>query len=51
METMTRRPFRPLPVVGDEGLVGVVSIGDVVKHKIGQLEFERDQLDSYVHQA
>jgi hypothetical protein len=35
----------------DEGLVGVVSIGDVVKHKIGQLEFERDQLDSYVHQA
>ena len=51
METMTRRRFRPLPVVGDEGLVGVVSIGDVVKHKIGQLEFERDQLDSYVHQA
>ena len=29
----------------------MVSIGDVVKHKIGQLEFERDQLDSYVHQA
>ena len=51
METMTRRRFRHLPVVGDEGLVGVVSIGDVVKHKIGQLEFERDQLDSYVHQA
>ena len=51
METMTRRRFRHLPVVGDDGLVGVVSIGDVVKHKIGQLEFERDQLDSYVHQA
>ena len=27
------------------------SIGDVVKHKIDQLTFERDQLDSYVHQA
>lgn len=51
MEVMTRRRFRHLPVVGDDGLVGVVSIGDVVKHKIGQLEFERDQLDSYVHQS
>lgn len=51
METMTRRRFRHLPVVGEEGLEGVVSIGDVVKAKIGQLEFERDQLDSYVHQT
>ena len=51
METMTRRRFRHLPVVGDDGLEGVVSIGDVVKAKIGQLEFERDQLDSYVHQT
>ena len=32
-------------------LVGVVSIGDVVKSRITQLEFERDQLDSYVHQT
>ena len=51
METMTRRRFRHLPVVGEGGLEGVVSIGDVVKAKIGQLEFERDQLDSYVHQS
>lgn len=51
METMTRRRFRHLPVVGEGGLEGVVSIGDVVKAKIGQLEFERDQLDSYVHQT
>ena len=51
MTTMTERRFRHLPVVGDDGLVGVVSIGDVVKAKIGQLEFERDQLDSYVHQT
>ena len=51
METMTRRRFRHLPVVGEQGLEGVVSIGDVVKAKIGQLEFERDQLDSYVHQT
>ena len=29
----------------------MVSIGDVVKSRITQLEFERDQLDSYVHQT
>ncbi|WP_340540726.1 CBS domain-containing protein [Nocardioides sp. GXZ039] len=51
MATMTERRFRHIPVVEDGSLVGIVSIGDVVKHKIGQLEFERDQLDSYVHQS
>ncbi len=29
----------------------MISIGDVVKHQIDQLEFERDQLDSYLHQT
>lgn len=51
MTTMTERRFRHVPVVSDGGVVGIVSIGDVVKHKIGQLEFERDQLDSYVNQS
>ncbi len=51
MGTMTRRRFRHIPVVEDDELVGIISIGDVVKHKIGQLQFERDQLDSYVHQS
>jgi CBS domain-containing protein len=51
MEVMTRRRFRHVPVVKDGKLVGIVSIGDVVKHKLSQLEFERDQLDSYVHQT
>ena len=51
METMTTRRFRHIPVVADGELVGIISIGDVVKHKIGQLQFERDQLDSYVHQG
>jgi CBS domain-containing protein len=49
MQTMTERRFRHIPVVQDGTLVGIISIGDVVKYKIGQLEFERDQLDSYVH--
>ena len=51
MEVMTSRRFRHVPVVKDGKLVGIVSIGDVVKHKLSQLEFERDQLDSYVHQT
>jgi CBS domain-containing protein len=51
METMTTRRIRHVPVVEGGRLVGIVSIGDVVKHKMSQLEFERDQLDSYVHRT
>lgn len=51
MKMMTERRIRHVPVVHDGRLVGIISIGDVVKHKIGQLQFERDQLDSYVHQT
>lgn len=51
MSLMTERRIRHVPVVADGGLVGVVSIGDVVKSRITQLTFERDQLDSYVHQT
>ncbi len=49
MKTMTTGRFRHLPVVEDDRLVGIISIGDVVKHRMSELEFERDQLDSYVH--
>ena len=48
---MTEGRFRHLPVVEDGRLVGVVSIGDIVKSHIAEVEFERDQLDSYVHQT
>ena len=51
MSVMTERRIRHVPVVADGQLVGIVSIGDVVKHKISRLQFERDQLDSYVHQS
>jgi CBS domain-containing protein len=51
MKVMTQRRIRHVPVVHDGQLVGIISIGDVVKHRIDQLEFERDQLDSYVHQT
>jgi len=51
MTLMTQRRVRHVPVLVDGSLAGIISIGDVVKHKISALEFERDQLDSYVHQT
>ena len=49
MSTMTNQRIRHLPVVDDDGLLeGIVSIGDVVKSHITQIEFERDQLEGYV---
>ncbi|WP_323793643.1 CBS domain-containing protein [Nocardioides sp.] len=51
MATMTERRFRHVPVCEDGRVVGIVSIGDLVKQKIGQLTFERDQLDGYIHQS
>jgi CBS domain-containing protein len=50
-QLMTERRIRHVPVVSDGVLVGIISIGDVVKSSIGQLQFERDQLDSYLHQT
>jgi CBS domain-containing protein len=51
MALMTERRFRHVPVVEDGRLVGIVSIGDVVKSRMSELEFERDQLDSYVQSS
>jgi CBS domain-containing protein len=51
MGIMTEHRIRHVPVVEKGELVAVVSIGDVVKSRITQLEFERDQLDNYVHQT
>lgn len=48
MVLMTKHRIRHVPVVSDGALRGIVSIGDVVKSRIGELEFERDQLSSYV---
>ncbi len=49
MGVMTEQRVRHLPVLAeDQRLCGIVSIGDVVKSTITQLEFERDQLQGYV---
>jgi CBS domain-containing protein len=45
---MTERRFRHVPVVVDGELHGIVSIGDVVKNRIGELETERRSLTDYV---
>ncbi|MEU4802447.1 CBS domain-containing protein [Actinosynnema sp. NPDC023587] len=48
---MTERRIRHVPVVEDGELVGIVSIGDVVKSRISQLEEGRDQLTAYIAQG
>ena len=48
--TMTERRIRHVPVVVDDKLVAIVSIGDVVKNHIDDLQAERDQLRGYISQ-
>ena len=48
MEMMTNGRFRHLPVVENDRLLGIVSIGDVVKARISQQEQEVDSLKAYV---
>ena len=49
MGVMTEQRVRHLPVVDRDGrLVGIVSIGDLVKAQISRLQFERDQLEGYL---
>lgn len=47
-QTMTDRRIRHLPVVDEGRLVGLVSIGDVVKSTISELESEKEQLVGYI---
>ena len=48
--TMTNLRIRHIPVVVDDKLVAIVSIGDVVKSRIDELQTERDQLVGYIQQ-
>jgi CBS domain-containing protein len=48
MEQMTAGKFRHVPVVEDGRLVGVVSIGDVVKSRVEEIEGESNALKEYI---
>jgi CBS domain-containing protein len=51
MESMTARKFRHLPVLRDGELIGVVSIGDVVKQRVEEIELDADALREYIQTA
>lgn len=48
MRMMTDHRIRHVPVLRDDRLAGVISIGDVVKSRIGELEYERRNLIGYI---
>lgn len=51
MERMTAGKFRHVPVVEEGRLIGIVSIGDVVKHRIQEMEHESEALRDYIQTA
>lgn len=51
MEQMTAGKFRHIPVVDGETLVGIVSIGDVVKLRLQEMEREQMALRDYIQTA
>ena len=48
MERMTNGKFRHVPVVDEEQLIGIISIGDVVKHRLHEVEQESAALRNYI---
>jgi CBS domain-containing protein len=51
MEMMTRGKFRHLPVVEGEKVVGLISIGDIVKWRVREYEMEQEALRDYIKTA
>ena len=51
MERMTAGKFRHLPVLDQGRLAGIVSIGDVVKHRLQEMEREQSALRDYIQTA
>lgn len=51
MEKMTAGKFRHMPVITKGELIGLVSIGDIVKQRVGEIEQESEQLRDYIRTA
>jgi CBS domain-containing protein len=51
MAHMTAGRFRHLPIVNNGALAGLVSIGDIVKHRLAQIESESNALRDYIATA
>ena len=51
MEKMTNERSRHLPVISNEKLVGLVSIGDMVKHQLDECEYEHKAMREYIATA
>ena len=51
MEMMTSGKFRHLPVLEDDRVVGLISIGDIVKWRVGEYEAEQEALREYIKTA
>jgi CBS domain-containing protein len=51
MDVMTSGKFRHLPVVENERIVGLISIGDVVKWRVAEYEREQEALQDYIKTA
>ena len=48
---MTKGKFRHVPVIEDGQLTGIVSIGDIVKHRLAEVEAETQAMRDYIATA
>jgi CBS domain-containing protein len=51
MEVMTERKFRHMPVIENGRLCGIISIGDVVKNRVAEIEAESQAMREYIATA
>lgn len=48
MEIMTNGGFRHLPIVEDEKLIGIISIRDVIRYRMSEVEREAEEIKAYI---
>ena len=48
MKIMTEQKLRHLPIISENNLIGIVSIGDVVKNLIKKYQLEAEQMRSFI---